>query len=93
MQHLTRRHWLAALSPLLAAPILAQDAQPKERRNASNASPDLYRAIAAFWEPHEREIVDSLKPRREVQSGPSDCRWLQIFVHSLQNRPGRSLWH
>jgi len=65
MRLITRRHWLAAVSPLLAASAFAQDAQPKVRSNASSAPPDLYRAIAAFWEPHEREIVDSLN----VQAG------------------------
>ncbi len=65
MLFITRRHWLATVSPLLAAPAFAQDSQTKEWRNASGASPDLYRAIAAFWEPHEREIVDSLN----VQAG------------------------
>jgi SAM-dependent methyltransferase len=73
MQLLTRRHWLAAVSPLLAAPVLAQDTQSKERRNASNASLDLYRAIAAFWEPHEREIVDSLKLKAGSQILDAGC--------------------
>ncbi|HEY8460703.1 MAG TPA: methyltransferase domain-containing protein [Blastocatellia bacterium] len=65
MRLITRRHWLATIAPLLTAPALAQEAQPKERRNASDALPDPHRAIAAFWEPHEREIVDSLN----VQEG------------------------
>ncbi|MCI0387681.1 MAG: class I SAM-dependent methyltransferase [Acidobacteria bacterium] len=73
MQPITRRHWLAAVSPLLAAPVLAQDAQPIARRNASNATPDLYRAIANFWEPHEREIVDSLKVRAGMQVLDAGC--------------------
>jgi len=67
MRQITRRHWLATTAPLLAAPVLAQDAQPQARRNASNAAPDLYQSIAAFWEPHEREIVDSLKVRAGMQ--------------------------
>jgi SAM-dependent methyltransferase len=73
MQHLTRRDWLAAVSPVLAAPVLAQDVRPQERRNATNAAPDLYRAIAAFWEPHEREIVDSLKLKAGSQVLDAGC--------------------
>jgi SAM-dependent methyltransferase len=73
MRSITRRHWLAAVSPLLAAPAFAQDSQPKERRNASNASPDLYRAIAAFWEPHERAIVDSLNVRSGARVLDAGC--------------------
>lgn len=73
MEHLTRRDWLAAISPLLTAPILAQETQPKERRNASNASPDLYRAIAAFWEPHEREMIDSLQVKAGARVLDAGC--------------------
>ena len=39
MQHLTRRRWLTAVSPLPAAPVPAQGAPSQERRDATNVPP------------------------------------------------------
>lgn len=87
MQSITRRHLLATISPLLVAPAFAQDSQPKERRNASGASPDLYRAIAAFWEPHEREIVDFLNVQvgaRVLDAGCGRGDHLLLFARNAR---------
>lgn len=68
---MTRRSWVAAISQSpLATALAAQNkssAPAPERRNASNASPELYRAISAFWEPHDREMIQWLgNPGRHV---------------------------
>jgi SAM-dependent methyltransferase len=48
---------------VLAAPLAAaglQFAQTPPKRNSSNVSASLYASIAAFWEPHDRELLTSL---------------------------------
>lgn len=78
---------------LLAAPLAAAQTQVGkvvEKRNASNAQAGLYASIAAFWEPHDREMLRSLGMKRGTRVLDLGCGrgdHLLLFAEMLGGGP------
>jgi len=78
---------------LIAAPLAAAQAQlgpVAQKRNASNAQASLYASIAAFWEPHDREMLHWLgvaRGARVLDLGCGRGDHLMLFAEMLESGP------
>jgi ubiquinone/menaquinone biosynthesis C-methylase UbiE len=83
---------MLARRTLLAAPLAAAQTQvgpvAVQKRNASNAQAALYASIAAFWEPHDREMLQWLgmtRGTRVLDLGCGRGDHLVLFAEMLKD--------